>query len=234
MAQLIKSRSSKMLVPISQSDKERKRDSLITKGEAKQMIKSLLVRDVEDKYNDVNAGAFGSIDDTGLITGSLTDVVQGITDTNRVGDTILAKRLSWSVFCRYNITNTTTNLAASMNTFRFLIFAWKPFFADVAPTVTKVMMYNLTSYAAAGPIVHDGRGQFILLHDETFCLDGFSKASKVLKGSVKLNHVIQFKNASTTNGAGKIFALYMSDAVTGTGPYPAVISSSYRLDFVDS
>lgn len=206
----------------------------VTKALVRQIVHSIVDSESEDKFWDTLNGTSADIDWTGPAPLALSDVVQGSSDTTRVGDLLRVKRVSWSIFLRYNQTNTTTNLSLTGNVVRIVIFAWKPFFGDVAPTNAKIMTYTSTAYAAAGPFTHDGKNQFIVLMDTTVLLDGFSKASRLIKGSVKTNHEIQYKAGSTTNAAGGIYWLCMSDAVASSGLYPSVKWSSFRIDYQDA
>lgn len=207
---------------------------LVTKAQVKQMIHSIVDQNMENKYFDTVNNSAANIDWDGSVPFALTNIPQGVTDLNRTGDTLIVKKLSWSALIKYAQVNTTTNLAMSVSVLRLLIFVWKPFFTDVAPTVAKVLTYTGTYYACHGPITHDGIDQITVLYDSVHVLDGISQANKLVRGSVVLNHTVQYKNASTTNSAGGIYALFISDAVSGAGPYPVVADSVFRVDFTDA
>jgi len=198
------------------------------------MITSMLSNELEDKYFDTVLNAGFNIDYNGGTPFSLSDVPQGITDTNRTGDSLLAKRLSWAVFVRYNQISTITNLSTSSNVVRLVVFRWKPFYSDVAPTVSKVLTYFGTFYAADAPLSHDGRDQFDLIADQTIVLDGQQKIAHQFRGSVTLNSKVQYKAASTTNQASGYYAFMISDALAGGGVYPNVLHYAFRLDFQDA
>lgn len=206
---------------------------VVTKSQVRQMIDSKLANTLEDKYSDIVFSA-SNIDYAGYPPFSLSDMAQGTTDTSRVGDTVLAKLLTYSVFFTYNAKSTLTDLAGSQNLMRFVIFVWKPFFTDVAPTCAKVFTYTSTAYSAQGPLTHDGLDQMVILHDELFALDGFSKANRVKRGVIQINRKIQWKAGSSTNQSGGIYCTFMSNAITGVGPYPVVTSGIFRLDFQDA
>jgi hypothetical protein len=208
--------------------------ALVTKAQVRQMIESRVGHEVENKYFDTLLSSSTDFDSTGPAPTQLCNMAQGSSDTTRDGDSIVLKNLQWALTFRYNQINTTTNLSLSINTCRFIIFAWKPFYADVAPTNSKIMTYVTTSYAAEGPYSHDGIDQFEIIHDECFVLDGISKASKLCKGSMKLDHAVQFKAASTTNMAGGLYYLLMSDATPAGGIYPSLFHGSFRVDYQDA
>lgn len=208
--------------------------TLVSKQQVKQMIHSIVDQNIEDKYFDTVNNSAASIDWDGSVPFALTNVPQGVTDLNRTGDALKVKKLSWSALIKYSQVNTTLNLAASVSVMRLLIFVWKPFFTDVAPTVAKVLTYTGTYYAAHGPLTHDGIQQITVIHDSVHVLDGISKANKLIRGSVLMNHEVHYKNASTTNSAGGIYALFISDAPAGGGLYPLVADSVFRIDFQDA
>jgi len=197
------------------------------------MISSTLLK-AERKFFDFVSNSQQNIDDTGITPVSISSVPQGAADTNRIGDGLSPVSLEYSLTMKYNNVSTITNLATSLNVVRLIIFRWKPFFADVAPTVLKVMHYNLTAYAAMGPLAHDGRDQFDVIVDRRFVLDGLTHAYKIVNGKLKLSGNIQYKAASTTNQANGFYYLLISDAATGGGVYPSVQAMSTRLDYMDA
>jgi len=207
--------------------------ALVTKAQVKQMIISMLSSS-ERKFFDFVSNSQQNIDDTGLTPVSISSIPQGSSDTTRVGDSLTPTKLEYHLTMKYNNVSTITNLATSLNVVRLIIFRWKPFFSDVAPTVLKVMHYNVTSYAAMGPLVHDGRDQFEVLVDRRFVTDGLTNAYKIVNGEVKLNGNIQYKAGSTTNQSLGLYFLLISDAATGGGVYPSVQSMSTRIEFTDS
>jgi hypothetical protein len=219
---------------VSRAQPRRKSNQVVTLSKVKQIVHSIVDAEVEDKFFDTLSSSLTPFDYNGNAPIGLTDITQGSSDTARDGDAAVAKRLTWFLFLRYNQTNTTANLAQSINVARLVIFIWKPFFADVAPTVGKVMTYTGTTYSVGAPLSHDAKDQFIVLVDTVVALDGFSKATKILRGSMPLNHKLQWKGGSTTNVSGGIYYFLISDAVTAGGLYPEVRMSSFRVDFQDA
>jgi len=211
-----------------------KSTTLVTKAQVSQMIKSSMAYSHESKYFDLVNQTGVSIDYNGITPVQISAVPQGSTDTSRDGDVIIVKRLKFAHSFRYCGTNTTTNLSTAENVVRLIVFTWKPFFSDVAPVVSAILQYYGAAYGPLSALAHDNRNQFTILFDKTFVLDGFASPFKVVKADLKLNHKIQYKAGSSTNSAGGIFYLYISDATAGGGVYPASVASFYRLDFTDS
>lgn len=197
----------------------------------KNMVDSKIGQELEKKYFDTFTNSGSNLDWTGLVPISLTDIPQGSSDTSRDGDKIQVTSLEWSFFFKYNGSGT---LSSTENVVRLLIFAWKPFVSDVAPTVGKVLTYTGTYYSAEGPLTHDGRGQFVILLDTCFVLNGINAANMLVKQKLKYSHAIQYKAGSTTNASGGIFFLAISDAQAGVGPYPSLGSYIVRVNFTDA
>ena len=200
----------------------------LNKAVVRQMIQSAIKFNDELKYADYTTTA-QSIDWLG-ITYPLSDIAQGDSDTTRDGDRILVKNLSWSFYFRYNA----QALATSCNVVRLIIYSWKPFYGDIAPTGTKILVSTGNLYSACGPYVHDGRNQFTVLVDQHCSLDAAGTPAVLISGSRKLDHVIQYKAASTTNASGGLYALVISDAVAASGIYVALAHAVVRLNFTDS
>lgn len=211
----------------------RARPAMVTKQQVRAMINSKINSAEETKYFDTILGAT-NIDSDGITPFSLTDIPQGSTDTTRDGDTAKPTLLFYSVHLRYNATSTITNLSASNNVARLLIFRWKPFFGDVAPTATKILTYSGTLTSAYGPLVHDGRNQFDVLVDEIVQLDGIANPQALLRGFVKCTNNIQWKAGSTTNQTNGLYVLLISDAVPASGVYVGLQDAIFRVDFTDA
>lgn len=187
------------------------------------------MQQAEKKFWDTTNGVTFAVDYSGTAPTALTHVPQGSSDTSRVGDALTVRRLRFTQLTTYNGSAST---ATSINNMRLVIFAWKPFETDVAPTVAKVLTYTTLAYAASAPLTHDGREQFVLLHDSIWTHNNQSHVSKVLNLDIKLNHIVQYKAGSTTNCAGGLYCFWISDN-TGTGNMPFVYNYSSRVDFVD-
>lgn len=201
---------------------------LVTKAQVKQMIVSRIDREAEDKYFDTVGGGGAAVTYNGTTPFSITDIAQGASDTSRVGDALVAKRLRWRSLATYNLSATQS---ASINILRLVVFVWKPFFADVAPTVAKVMTYTGTQYAAQSYLTHDGIDQIKVLFDQVVVMDSFHRPTHFFQFDIALNHIIQYKAASTTNQSSGIYAFYISDVASGG---PVVPSTATRLDYQDA
>lgn len=201
--------------------KARRGRSLTTK------IKKTLISLGERKFFEtVNASAT-NIDWNGTII-SLADIPQGDGDNNRDGDQVLPTSMQYSFFVKGP---TGANVPTVL---RMVIFKWKPFYADVAPTPGKVLLYTGTYYSAHAGLVHDGREQFTVVSDEVVVLDDTNVRNTLLRGTAKLSGKIQWKAASTSNGAGSYYVCFMSDSVAAGGVYAILADYAVRINFNDS
>jgi hypothetical protein len=149
----------------------------------------------------------------------------------RIGDNIVIKELTYSLFVKFNQSGTFTS---SVNVVRVIIFSWKPFYSDVAPTVLGLLQYNAGYSACHGPLAHDNKLQYRVHLDRVFTLDGSTKDDNLIRGVLKLNQTLQYKAGSTTNVSNGLYLLVMSDAVAGVGPYPKLSDWIVRVNFLDS
>lgn len=206
----------------------------VQKTQVKKIVKRSIINLGEKKFGDTVSATQTTIDWAGTAIVPLSDFPQGDADNNsRDGDQIYGISLNYALTIKNNGNGTP---ALALNVVRLIIFRWKPFFADVAPTVAKIMTYTSTGYAAEGPITHDGRKQFNILVDRRFTVDSVNKPYVLLKGSCKLSKKVQWKAASTTNCAGGLYMFLISDADSGGGANtkPTREHFAIRINYNDS
>lgn len=204
------------------------------KTQVKKIVKKSLLNLAEKKFGDTVSATATNIDWAGTTVIPLSDFPQGDADNNsRDGDQILPTSLMYAITVKNN-GNGTPGLA--LNVVRLIIFRWKPFFSDVAPTVAKIMTYTGTSYAAEAPLTHDGRKQFNILVDRRITVDSVVKPYVLLKGFIPLKKKIQWKAGSTTNVSSGIYMFLMSDADAGGGANtkPTYQHYAVRINYNDS
>lgn len=194
-------------------------------------IKDVIEKQTEAKFADSDVTVSAPIDWTGTIL-PLTNVIQNTTDTGRIGDKIKPLSILWNILIQWNGSVTA---GTSINVVRIIIFRWKPFFADVAPTPGKILQLVGQINTPHSPLAHDGRNQFNVIIDKTIVFDVVNSITRVVKGSKKLkgDHFIRYKAASTTNSSNGLYIMYISDAVATVGPFPAVARSIIRINYDD-
>jgi len=162
---------------------------------------------------------------TAVIT-SLSDISQGVTDNNRVGNHIHLKTLKGTLTC----------LAAdSTNIMRVIIFKWKENDTYNPPTLAQILAVGpsggpdfYSSYAPENP------GNYVILKDYQLVGCNGSSASNLIqirKFSIKLSGKVQYFSDGGTSGTNKIFIMWFSDSSAVTHP---AISYNTELSFSDS
>lgn len=212
---------------------------------AKNTFKKELAKFSEKKFNDTHSTNTAlDIDyDASTTIFSLSDMVQSDADVGaRDGDKVKPLSIEYNVRLDYNnaaLANTAGvqvdyKLGLTIQVVRFIIFRWHPFSGSDAPSVGEIIHYFGEKDAPLSPLVHDGRNQFNVLLDKRITLD-WQRPCRVIKGikGLKNSKMITFKNASSTNGTDKIYAFFVSDAITGGGVYPALRSYAFRLNYYD-
>lgn len=202
------------------------------KKEVKKIVKKSLLSLAEKKFGDTVSASATNIDWAGTAIVALTDFAQGDADNNsRDGDQILPTSLQYAITIKYNGSGTPST---ALNVVRVIIFRWKPFFADVAPTVAKIMTYTATGYAAEAPITHDGRKQFNIIVDKLFVTDAVRNPYVLLQGLVPLKKKVQWKAGSQTNVSSGLYMFCMSDADAGGALFPSRQHFAVRVNYNDS
>ncbi len=196
---------------------------------AKKALKKVnrISRGVEHKHL-TTAITQGNVDDDGsLIATALNIPVQGLLDSNRIGDTILCK----SVHLRINYR--AGDALTEPTQFRFILF-W-----DKMNTVSAVgdILANIgDSNAANSHYDVDTRREWIKLMDKTVILTSPAGSSmKHLNKVFKLNKITQFIAAGTTISKGALRILYISNVDSGAADNlkPNVVGLA-RLFYTDS
>lgn len=182
----------------------------VTRAQVKQIVRSMIDQDTEQKYHYTKVNPPSSNIHFGGTIASVSDMAQGIADTQRVGDQIIAESFQWGVSVCYDGTHTDLDCSKSSSTVRLIIFGWKPFFNVAPPAAGNILLFTGEECAAVSPYVHDGRNQFILYSDQTAVVDWMNQRHNFY-GKVKLNQKIQFTTASTTAASHKLFYLLISD-----------------------
>ncbi len=195
---------------------------------AKKALKKVnkISRGVEHKHL-TTAITQGNIDDDGhLVTTALNIPVQGLLDTNRIGDTILCK----SVHLRLNFVTGSSDLNTQ---FRIILF-WDKF--NTISAVGSILANIGDSNAANSHYDVDLRRDWIKLMDKTVILQSPSGSKmKHLNKVFKLNKMTQFIAASTTVSKGALRILYISNIDSGgiDADKPNVVGLA-RLFYTDS
>lgn len=173
------------------------------------------------KYSDVVVSGT-TITSAGTVT-PLTNIAQGVTVNQRVGDSALLEAL----FLNFDV-----NVANSdvFTTSRILVFQWLvntalhvPVIADILQTASTLSMVNFNT-----------SNQYIVLLDELIFQSGLATAPTATS-LVGRSHAISVSsakkrlewNAAVTTGSNQIFILYISDSAIA--PFPGLNYTSRVL-----
>ncbi len=160
-------------------------------------------------------------------------VLQGDTRTTRDGSKLLAT----SIEIRGMIRQETTPSSFGAQ-FRLVITKSKQRFipaSNVSTTVSGVLENGGTLSAPNSPFERNNQSHYVVLVDKTWYVNGPTAGATGVNFHIrkKLNHVIEFDEASTTAEKGQIFATLYSNRSAASGDGPEVSFTS-RLFFKDS
>lgn len=195
-----------------------------SKRQVSAMIKKQLNKNLETKFNVHFVGTGANMTSAGTITALFTPV-QGIADTNRIGDTVRLSSYAMNLAVHAQTSNT------APQTCRVILFQWD----DVSlPTTGDVLEAGLGSTNSTMVYKHDNleSGRLRILEDKLVTISGSNDRKTVafrFHGSKKLARKVQFTAGSTT-GTNKIYIFYMSDQVSG---YPLLYYDSV-VNFKDA
>lgn len=204
------------------------KDSKITskfKKDVKKVLKQVEKADVETKYVG-RSSASSSIDSSGNLW-DISDIPQGLTDSNRVGDQVRVT----DVELRYSATVAASGVPVQL---RVILLQWNDLYDATTglPTYDDILTstYNATINACNSAYNHDNRGTFRVLSDRTHSLS----ASNVTQAKITFRNVlrkIKFHSGSTYYGTGKILLFMTSNDITLSDR--PVVSFVTHLNYTD-
>ncbi len=162
----------------------------------------------EVKYFDVDFSS-ATITSTGSIT-KLCAITQGTAVSQRVGDEILAKRVS----IRLHASQPAATAAA--NCFRIIVFQWLMSDSVVAPSLLGVLKNSgfATEYPSQPYNIQNVEQQvFSVVWDEMVALDNVSRTSYCVTKELNLNSAVRFDAAAVT-GQGCFYMLLVTSQAT--------------------
>lgn len=184
----------------------RKRPRLATK---KYVIKKIR-QQIETKYLDIQLSPGFTVDWSGSVFSQLTNIQQGLTDSQRVGDSVKIR----SVKIKINITK--QDAANEDDHVRICIFQWYPNTALLAPTAAMLFpaAFIGTGNAPTMPWRYDTRDQYGILYDKTFSISSSDAKSKAwnFKPNLKFaKKTVQF-DAATTSAANHLYLIMFNSS----------------------
>jgi len=198
---------------------------LVSKSQVRQMIKSAVHEDLEQKWFDT-AAAGNSVNSAASL-GSITPIPQGNTAVSRVGIDVQPTE----VLSQYTWVGSTdvTNLV------RMIIFQWHPDNAIDSPSLgeileTSILGVNLGAYEQYSI---PSEQKYKILYDRSFSLVNGSSAD-TLQVTVPMHRIrgkmLPMKFIGATTGTNMLYVLYVSDS--SVVPHPT-ITVFHRVRFLD-
>ncbi len=181
-------------------------NSVVSKAQVKQMIKSALSETQELKIHIVQSTA--SVDYGGTII-DLSSIAQGDSDITRDGDRILVKEVDFRSF---------VSPGDATNLMRIILFQWVPDSATTTPLVTNVVQTTGSSTAPVSYRSIDFVKAVKIFHDEIVKVDTYHliELGKHVIHKRGYDPQIQFTGAtSRTNG---IYMMVISDSAAANHP----------------
>lgn len=193
--------------------RKKSRSKKNTKVATKTYVKKILHKTNETKYYELGATP-GNVDFNGSLV-LLTGLSQGTTDSQRIGDKINLRAFK----IHYQLL-----VGDAYNTFRIIIFQWKPNTQLVTPTVANILVGTTvgTVNAPLANYVWDYQNQFIVLYDKLHVLDALNMSTKAYRKTVKLKFAkktIEYYAASTA-ASNHLYMLCISDS--GAAAHPTI------------
>lgn len=188
-------------------------------------VKNLVSRQQEHKVFDNTVGSTG-ISSGGSLYGPLTAPIQGTGDSQRVGDRITLKKMTFREAMVYG---------DGTNHLRLIIFQWYQNSAVAAPLLTDILQTTGNPICSSINDTNMDGKKFKVLHDKVYNLtqngaNGASFSQIKLYGRRIARKAIQF-NPGATSGFNHIYMYAISDSAAV--PNPSVTHFS-RCEYIDS
>lgn len=182
-------------------------------------VMKVVKRTQEKKYHPFSGTS--QITNAGYLL-DFTVIAQGNTDTTRVGDMIYLKSLQFGVeFVR----------ADSTNTFRMVLFQWKPPSSNATnpPLMSDILLD--TTYPWISPYNHDQRKNYKILLDRRITLDS-DDGTRSYRFSITRGFARQVQYIGGTSvGNNNLYGYIVSDSSAAS--HPGIFWSG-KVNFTDS
>jgi hypothetical protein len=199
--------------------KKNNNNSLVTKKQVKQMIKTNTAKEWNKKYILTNSGVPGSstsVDATGTIV-SLTTVAQGTTNQTRIGNFARCKKIWGNVSAYADSTDV-------QNTMRVIFFRW----TDAAtPTASDVLVSATAYHTCYYNLNNIENGKLQILDDFRMGINYNGTGPKTLHYERKTDFPLQWNSTgSAAPITNAVYVYFVSDSSVATHPY---VQSSFAV-----
>lgn len=215
-------------------NRNRRRRGRKLNNRQKQQVKTLIGRNLENKFFIANYT--GSVSTTPDLQ-PIAFPAQGTTDNNRIGDEIKMKSLRIHLQILKNSAATT-----SFEFVRFVIFQWRPSSQFLAPSAAQLFLTDPSTGAISYRSFYsvDTKAEYSILYDKTWTFNGlpldlthqFNQYHNFNVSLRKAAKNIQF-HAALTTGSHQLYYYIIGATAAGAGNLPAFNMSS-QLFYSDS
>ncbi len=190
------------------------RKNSVTPQMVKNMINLKMDQNFEKKWFGKSYSPTG-VDNAGTIN-TLSDITQGLLDTNRVGDQVNPDRLRLS----YSV-----NVGDSTNIVRMIIFQWR---LMSTPTLASILQYSTVAEVPYAPTTIDTASDYKILYDRT-CYVSTNQAICGDVIEINLKGKIQYQSGGTS-AINQIWIALVSDSGAAPNPTVGYVSALYFYD----
>lgn len=195
------------------------------------VLPAIMAINTEHKYYDqtalVTAYNPGTNDQSIFLT---QGIAQGTSDSDRIGNSILAKDIQLRMAINFPATATVQGIHC-----RAMLLCWKENLQANGPTIAKIFESPTNLYS---PVNKDNSDQFVVIKDKFFtleCPNGLAVTAgfKTFKWFKKLDWHIRFIGSTTTSGSQNHLLLILRSSATGATNALGVTYYS-RLNYTDN
>lgn len=210
----------------------------------KSEVKRALIRKGETKYLPIFSSSAAVAASTAGVFTSLTQIDQGPSQNNRIGNQVTLKKISF----RMSIVPAENPAADTYNRVRVMIFKWKEDDGVNTPALGEILDSTSTSAGilpVEWPLNHVTRRDYTIIYDKVFTLNptfafnssgvatgDFSRAeSRTINVNRKLSGEVMFNGGSGVfTGHGKVYLLVVSDSAAVPHPSYAFAGNIFYKD----
>lgn len=181
-------------------------------------VKKIIEKIGELKYKNINAAQTIAVQ-IPTIT-HMTNIPQGTTDNDRIGDELRLEKSYLRLFC---------GSQSPRNTLRVLFFQWIPDNTNPPTSADILLVGSSGTQDYTSQYNHDKRHLFKIIFDQTYTLvgDGQAATSPNQDSSVQFHQYtldftrpkVQYDAASTTVGSNQLYIMYMGDQNGAAAPF---------------
>lgn len=176
------------------------------KAEVKQIVHGTIKQEL--KHHDKAIAIQGVSTGTPYIT-DITDIGQGLGDTQRIGDEVTLQSVLLRLLLFYKTPSFYS--AQLMQVMRVICFQWREDSASTVPTATDILQAFAVGYDICRPLKIDNDKKYRILFDRQYELTDRTALGHIVDVFIntKFSKTIQFTNAAST-GTDHVYLMILS------------------------